>query len=216
MKKIISYSKIIVVIAALLVSSGYSLSNVFAEEYVSIANVAVVDETDAVEVTDADISPAAEVDSPDAILVADANVAPAAEVDEPDTTPIVDADVSPAAEVDEEDTTPSPTPTDNNGGNGGGNGGGRRSNSNGNGIGQVLGASDFQFLTDLREGMSGNDVMELQKRLRAEGYFTYPTDTGYFGPFTKISVMLYQLAHFSEIGYITGFFGPLTRAVING
>lgn len=103
----------------------------------------------------------------------------------------------------------------NGGGNGGGSSGSRRNGSSSNGAGQVLGASDFKFLSDLRYGMRSNDVMELQKRLRAEGFFFYPENTGYFGPFTRGAVMLYQYAHYSEIGYITGFFGPLTRAVIN-
>lgn len=83
-----------------------------------------------------------------------------------------------------------------------------------NANGRVLGAEDFRFLIDLRQGMTNNDVMELQKRLRKEGFFTYPTDTGYFGPITFASVKAYQTAH-STIGYVTGFVGPLTRAELN-
>lgn len=100
----------------------------------------------------------------------------------------------------------------------GGSSGGRRAQTNGQILGaftggQVLGAEDFQFLTNLGLGMSGNDVTELQKRLRAEGYFVYPTNTGYFGPFTQIAVMLYQVAH--NITPVSGYVGPITRAVLN-
>lgn len=63
--------------------------------------------------------------------------------------------------------------------------------------------------------MANADVMELQKRLRVAGYFTFPTDTGYFGPITFAAVKAYQQAHPNEIGYVTGFVGPLTRAVLN-
>lgn len=80
--------------------------------------------------------------------------------------------------------------------------------------GQVLGASTFAFNTDLSLGMSGNDVKELQERLRAEGFFTFETSTGYFGEITLAAVKAYQTAH-PEIGYVTGFVGPLTRAILN-
>lgn len=79
---------------------------------------------------------------------------------------------------------------------------------------QVLGAEDFRFLVDLRREMTNNDVKELQARLRKEGFFTFPTDTGYFGPVTFASVKAYQAAH-PAIGYVTGFVGPLTRAELN-
>ncbi len=79
---------------------------------------------------------------------------------------------------------------------------------------EILGAEDFKFLVDLSEGSTHADVKELQKRLRTEGFFTFPTDTGYFGPITKTAVEAYQRAH-PSIGYVTGFFGPLTRAEMN-
>ncbi|MES2408863.1 MAG: Ig-like domain-containing protein [Patescibacteria group bacterium] len=72
----------------------------------------------------------------------------------------------------------------------------------------------FKFLFDLRLGMNNENVAQLQARLRAEGYFTYPTNTGYFGPITFAAAKAYQTAH-PEIGYVTGFVGPLTRAVLN-
>lgn len=103
-----------------------------------------------------------------------------------------------------------------------GGGSGSRPNSSGQVLGlstdgQVLGEStnDFKFLVDMRQGSRVSpDVMELQKRLRTEGFFTYPTDTGYFGPITFAAVKAYQAAH-PEIGYVTGFCGPLTRGVLN-
>jgi peptidoglycan hydrolase-like protein with peptidoglycan-binding domain len=80
--------------------------------------------------------------------------------------------------------------------------------------GQVLGASTYVFNSDLSLGMSGDAVKELQERLRAEGFFTFPTSTGYFGPITLAAVKAYQTAH-PEIGYVTGYVGPLTRAILN-
>ncbi len=105
---------------------------------------------------------------------------------------------------------------------GGGSSGSRPSSGGGSGTtgttGEVLGATTdeaFKFLTDMRIGSSiSPDVMELQKRLRAEGFFTFPTNTGYFGPITFAAVKAYQTAH-PEIGYVTGFCGPLTRGVLN-
>ncbi len=78
----------------------------------------------------------------------------------------------------------------------------------------VLGANTFKFNQDLRYGMRNQDVYELQERLRSEGHFTYPTSTGFFGPFTFAAVKAYQTAN-PDIGYVTGFVGPLTRAVLN-
>jgi peptidoglycan hydrolase-like protein with peptidoglycan-binding domain len=75
-------------------------------------------------------------------------------------------------------------------------------------------SAKFIFNTDLSIGMSGNDVLQLQKRLRELGFFTFPTDTGFFGPVTQEAVRKFQEAN-PEIGFVTGFFGPLTRAVMN-
>jgi len=76
--------------------------------------------------------------------------------------------------------------------------------------GIVLGASDFAFSRDLTLGSSGNDVVELQKALRAAGFFTYPTNTGYFGTVTRDAVVAFQKAH--NITPAVGYVGPLTRA----
>lgn len=79
--------------------------------------------------------------------------------------------------------------------------------------GRILGADTFRFNTDLWLGMSGNDVTELQKRLQAEGFYTFPTVTGYFGPITKAAVEAYQRAH--NIVPASGYVGPMTRAALN-
>lgn len=55
--------------------------------------------------------------------------------------------------------------------------------------------AEFIFTTDLREGMSGEAIYELQSRLKDEGYFTYYYLTKYFGPITKEAVEKYQRAH---------------------
>lgn len=95
-------------------------------------------------------------------------------------------------------------------GGGGGGGGGSAPRSNG---GEVLGASTYAFSADISYGMSGQDVIELQKVLIAEGFLKIPAPTGYFGPLTLAAVKAYQAAH----GIIqTGYVGPLTRAALNG
>ncbi len=69
----------------------------------------------------------------------------------------------------------------------------------------------YFYDTDLTVGMSGQDVMELQTRLKEEGYFT-ATPTGYFGPLTQSAVMAYQSAHGISA---TGYVGPITRSQLN-
>lgn len=77
----------------------------------------------------------------------------------------------------------------------------------------VIVTPKFMFNMNLRMGMRNADVLQLQSRLAAEGYFSV-APTGYFGPITFAAVKAYQAAH-PQIGYVTGFFGPLTRGVIN-
>lgn len=79
--------------------------------------------------------------------------------------------------------------------------------------GLVLGESTSSFNSDLRMGMQSEEVRQLQERLRAEGFFTHPTSTGYFGPITLAAVKAYQTA--KGIPFVTGFVGPLTRAELN-
>lgn len=79
--------------------------------------------------------------------------------------------------------------------------------------GQVLGESTVAFNANLSQGMQSEEVRQLQERLRAEGFFTHPTSTGYFGPITLAAVKAYQTA--KGIPFVTGFVGPLTRAELN-
>ncbi|MFA5099078.1 MAG: right-handed parallel beta-helix repeat-containing protein [Candidatus Paceibacterota bacterium] len=77
--------------------------------------------------------------------------------------------------------------------------------------GQVLGASTFNFASDLRLGSKGDDVIELQNRLTAEGVYSGPI-TGYFGQLTFAGVKAYQAKYgISQVGNV----GPLTRAQLN-
>lgn len=71
----------------------------------------------------------------------------------------------------------------------------------------------FVFNNNLGYGMRSEEVRLLQERLRAEGFFTFHTSTGYFGPITLAAAKAYQVA--KGIPFITGFVGPLTRAELN-
>ncbi len=82
----------------------------------------------------------------------------------------------------------------------------------GGNAGQVLGAATYAFNSDLAQGTSGDAVRELQERLRALGFFTFPTSTGFFGPITLAAVKAFQTANGIPA---TGFVGPLTRAALN-
>jgi len=69
----------------------------------------------------------------------------------------------------------------------------------------------FIFNNNLAMGMSGEDVQELQLRLKDEGYFTSNV-TGYYGPITQAAVRSYQQAKgISAVGLV----GPMTRAQLN-
>jgi len=60
-------------------------------------------------------------------------------------------------------------------------------------------------------GSTGPDVYALQEFLRAHGYFTYPTSTGFFGPVTEAAVIAFQRDNgIDPIGIV----GPVTRAKI--
>ncbi len=69
-------------------------------------------------------------------------------------------------------------------------------------------------------GMKGSDVMDLQRYLKAKGFFTYPSVTDYFGGVTRLAVARYQCAQNivcsgseSTTGY--GMVGVKTRTAIN-
>jgi len=60
-------------------------------------------------------------------------------------------------------------------------------------------------------GVSDSDVVALQKRLKADGFFDGAA-TGYFGPQTKTALKAYQKKNgLSQIGVV----GPSTRALLN-
>lgn len=100
---------------------------------------------------------------------------------------------------------------------GGGGGGGSSSSSSSSApapsvsSGQVLGASTYHFVTELKQGDSGDDVTALQELLANSGFLTVPS-TGYFGVLTIAAVQAYQRAHGITP---TGYVGPLTLAALN-
>jgi len=76
------------------------------------------------------------------------------------------------------------------------------------------------FLRDLKLGMFGEDVRNLQRRLNKLGYTVSSSglgsmgqETNFFGRGTFDAVMKFQRA--SKLP-ITGFFGPMTRKIMNG
>lgn len=95
----------------------------------------------------------------------------------------------------------------------GANGGSNNGAGNNGATGVVLGEATFQFTKNLGLGSRGNDVIELQKRLKAEGFFKFNVTTGFFGPVTLQAVKAYQTAH--GIKPVSGFVGVLTRAELN-
>ncbi|MDB5254271.1 MAG: fibronectin type protein [Parcubacteria group bacterium] len=60
-------------------------------------------------------------------------------------------------------------------------------------------------------GISGADVISLQRFLKDKGYYTYPAITGYYGAATSKAVAAFQLANSIEP---MGIVGPQTRAKI--
>lgn len=73
--------------------------------------------------------------------------------------------------------------------------------------------TDFVFNTDLRRGMTGYDVQQLQKRLARENLFPYTAD-GIFGLRTETAVKNYQTL--KRISPVSGYVGQKTRDVLNG
>jgi hypothetical protein len=69
------------------------------------------------------------------------------------------------------------------------------------------------FRRNLYLGLSGDDVVELQRRFAREGVAAYKP-TGYFGPLTKASAVAYQLK--KSIKPAAGFVGEITRLALNG
>lgn len=76
---------------------------------------------------------------------------------------------------------------------------------------QVLGVSSFNFFKNLKLSSKGKDVTELQKLLISQGILT-GKPTGYFGTLTKKALITWQKLNSIPS---TGYFGPLSRAVMN-
>src|SRR5258708_1840145 len=81
----------------------------------------------------------------------------------------------------------------------------------------TAGAQNHSFSSDLFVGSSGPDVVSLQSWLISNGYpipaISAGGARGYFGAQTKSALIGYQTAAGLPAN---GFFGPLTRAKING
>ncbi|HVT75089.1 MAG TPA: peptidoglycan-binding protein [Candidatus Paceibacterota bacterium] len=78
--------------------------------------------------------------------------------------------------------------------------------------GRVLGAATIRLSTPVGQGMRSEAVVALQERLRAAGFFTFPTSTGYFGPITLAAVKAYQ----SSVDLpVTGYVGLMTIGALN-
>ncbi|HZG59595.1 MAG TPA: peptidoglycan-binding protein [Anoxybacillus sp.] len=57
--------------------------------------------------------------------------------------------------------------------------------------------------SELKPGMSNEQVKELQELLKAKGFFTYHTTTGYFGPITEKAVKEFQASvHLTPTGIV--------------
>ena len=71
--------------------------------------------------------------------------------------------------------------------------------------------SKFIFTKPLKLGQSGNEVTELQKKLKEDGIYAGPI-TGYYGNLTLTAVKKYQKLHkLDQLGSV----GPGTRAALN-
>ncbi|MFA6295627.1 MAG: peptidoglycan-binding domain-containing protein [Candidatus Paceibacterota bacterium] len=84
----------------------------------------------------------------------------------------------------------------------------------------IAGAATYNFGSNLTVGSTGADVIALQEALIAQGYSipaiaSGAAQKGYYGSQTKAAVAAYQVAK-GIVNPGTGFFGPLTRGVING
>lgn len=81
--------------------------------------------------------------------------------------------------------------------------------------------SAYTFARNLTLNMTGADVRELQKYLNAQGFTIAATgagspgnETDYFGPATLTALIRFQKSHGIEPA--VGYFGAITRAVVNG
>ncbi len=72
--------------------------------------------------------------------------------------------------------------------------------------------SGYVFKSFLFVGSIGEEVKQLQTKLKTLGYFTYPTITGVYGSITAQAVKDFQKANsIDQFGYV----GPMTRGALN-
>ena len=70
----------------------------------------------------------------------------------------------------------------------------------------------FQFTKDLKIGVVGEEVRQLQSVLKKLGYFKYPSATGKYADMTKQAVIMFQKANgIKPLGIV----GPATRDALN-
>lgn len=78
----------------------------------------------------------------------------------------------------------------------------------------------FTFEKNLKVGDDNEDVRQLQKVLRRLGYFSFPTDTGYYGQATRDAVYRFQLDNV-KLGFLAKnvfkglYFYEASRQAIN-
>jgi hypothetical protein len=84
----------------------------------------------------------------------------------------------------------------------------------------VLGVRKYNFTRDLKTGMTGDDVQELQRYLNNNGYLLGKTgpgsagqETKKFGRATREALVKFQKAN--KINPAVGYFGSLTRKAVN-
>ncbi|MEK7579261.1 MAG: peptidoglycan-binding domain-containing protein [Patescibacteria group bacterium] len=76
------------------------------------------------------------------------------------------------------------------------------------------GSACFTFTRDLYEGVSGNDVVQLQNHLKSTGHFPVTVNsTGFYGPITVAAVAAWQSGN--GVMPPAGYFGAISRAKYN-
>lgn len=62
-------------------------------------------------------------------------------------------------------------------------------------VGVSIQVSAITFTNDMKFDSRGADVVLLQQFLKEQGHFTFPRNTGYFGPYTFAAVKKFQKAN---------------------
>lgn len=73
--------------------------------------------------------------------------------------------------------------------------------------------SSYSFTSYLYLGSSGEEVRQLQLKLKSLGHYTHSQITGYFGLFTQEAVVKFQKAN--NLAPYPGWVGPQTRTALN-